>query len=64
MMVRLETKPQGALFTGTVQPESGAVWSLYRTDSGRRYWWAVTDDGRGSWWEEKTEVQGDARSTM
>lgn len=58
LMIRLEAKPQGATFTGTVEPSlagGGSTWSLYKTDSGRRCWWAVTDAGRGSWWEEKSE---------
>lgn len=49
---RLESKPQGAVFTGVVEPELSVTWSLYRTDSGRRAWQAVTSDGRDSWWEE------------
>lgn len=53
MLQRLESKPQGATFTGIVQPEINATWSLYRTDSGRRAWRAVTIDGRDSWWEER-----------
>jgi len=51
-LYRLESKPQGAVFTGTVEPELSVVWSLYRTDSGRSVWHAIMSDGRDSWWEE------------
>ena len=64
MLTRLETKPQGATFTGTLEAGINCTWSLYKTDSGRRCWWAVTDDGRGSWWEEQPEVQGDAKAIV
>jgi len=63
MLTRLENKPQGAAFTGTLEAGINSTWSLYKTASGRRCWWAVTDAGRGSWWEEKPEVP-DAKAAV
>lgn len=57
MLTRLESKPQGAVFTGTVEPELSVTWSLYRTDSGRSVWHAIMSDGRDSWWEESRGAQ-------
>ena len=47
-MIRLERKPQGAQFTGRVEPEGGSVYAYYR-DAANDYVQIVTGL-RESWW--------------
>lgn len=47
-MRRLESKPQGAQFTGRVEPEGGSVYAYYR-DAVHEYVQIVTGL-RESWW--------------
>ena len=42
-LTRLEAKPQGSVFTGTVEPEGNATWSKYLLpESGSVVWHCVT----------------------
>lgn len=47
-MIRLQVKPQGARFTGRVEPEGGSVYAYYR-DASSEYVQIVTGL-RESWW--------------
>lgn len=48
-MFRVESKPQGALFTGRVEPTASAVYAEYRTESAE-YLHVVAAGGEESWW--------------
>lgn len=51
-MRRLESKPQGAQFTGRIEPEGGSVYAYYR-DAVHEYVQIVTGL-RESWWRLET----------
>jgi len=50
---RLEAKPQGAVFTGKVEPEGNSTWSKFvLPESGTVIWQCVTANMDESWWKE------------
>lgn len=53
---RLEAKPQGAQFTGTVEPEGLSTWSKFLLpESGAIIWHCVTITSAGideAWWRQ------------
>lgn len=49
---RLESKPQGAVFTGRIEPEGNSTWSKFvLPESGTVIWQCVTGMDE-SWWKE------------
>jgi len=53
-LTRLEAKPQGSVFTGTVEPEGNATWSKYLLpESGSVVWHCVTVGLDEAWWMER-----------
>jgi hypothetical protein len=50
-IISLDEKPQGATFTGHIEFVSGAMWSLYKTVTGRYIWHVITAQ-REMWREE------------
>jgi len=55
-MIRIERRPQGAQFTGRVEPEGASVYAYYR-DAAHEYVHIATGL-RESWWRlEATELE-------
>ena len=53
---RLESKPQGAVFTGKVEPEGNSTWSKFvLPESGTVIWQCVTGMDE-LWWKEHANL--------
>lgn len=54
---RLEAKPQGAVFTGRVEPEGNYTWSKYLLpESGTIIWQCVSGMEQTTWWKEHANI--------
>lgn len=54
---RLESKPQGAVFTGKVEMEGNSTWSKYLLpESGVIVWHCVTVGMDEAWWKEGRDM--------
>lgn len=62
-MIRLETRPQGARFTGKSLWEGPTLWTEHTTESGRVLLQAIRS-GQESWWEVRDEKSGLQMWTM
>lgn len=53
---RLESKPQGALFTGRVEPEGSSTWSKYILPESKIVIWQCVTTLDETWWKEHANL--------
>jgi len=54
---RLESKPQGAVFTGKVEPEGNSTWSKFvLPESGTVIWQCISLLNGETWWKEHANL--------